>query len=166
MSDRAAAYHPWSTYMAAVLEARHLGDRRAGTDHVLLALLRDSDVQRILNVTLTQARDTLASMDEQSLRAIGLESLPMSEDFVDQSIPPRPSARLVMTQHFKLTPAAKTALEDAHRSVRRGQHFTAAAVLRALLENQEPDPAAVLLAALGVDRVAVRAALEAEVSPR
>jgi len=39
-------------------------------------------------------------------------------------------------------------------------------VLRALLENQEPDPAAVLLAALGVDRVAVRAALEAEVSPR
>jgi hypothetical protein len=44
--------------------------------------------------------------------------------------------------------------------MRRRQHITAQQVVLALMENREPDPAACLLDALGVDVVAVRARLD------
>jgi|HubBroStandDraft_6_1064221.scaffolds.fasta_scaffold26237_5 hypothetical protein len=34
-------YHPWSTYIAAREEARRRGDRRVGTEHLLVALLEN-----------------------------------------------------------------------------------------------------------------------------
>jgi hypothetical protein len=44
--------------------------------------------------------------------------------------------------------------------MRRGRSVAPQRVLLALLELESPDPAVALLAALGVDRGAVRAALE------
>jgi len=44
--------------------------------------------------------------------------------------------------------------------VRRGRRITARRVLLRLLDLRAPDPAAVLLAALGVDRATVRGQLD------
>ncbi len=153
-------YHPWSTFMAARQEARRLGDRAIGTDHMLLGLLRDPEIESVLGISLAQARDALADLDRNALRSIGVENIPDTPAFVDQPIPKRPSMKLVMGSHIKMSPGAKRALKDAGRPMRRGRHITARNVLAELLENDVPDPSAALLRALGVDRTALRAALE------
>jgi hypothetical protein len=60
-----------------------------------------------------------------------------------------------------MTPAAKKVLQDAVRPNRRKLQVTAQQVLAQILTLQPPDPAAVLLGALGVDTPEVRRRLDA-----
>jgi hypothetical protein len=55
-----------------------------------------------------------------------------------------------------MTPAAKRALEKSYKEIRRGHGIGPQQVLLTVLELEQPDPAAELIAALGVDRAAVR----------
>ena len=55
-----------------------------------------------------------------------------------------------------MTPAAKTAMEDSYKGMRRGHGIGPQRVLVTVLELEPPDPAAELIAALGVDRAAAR----------
>ena len=48
--------HAWAICLRASEEARRRGDRRTGTDHVLLALLEDPSIEGVLGVRLPQAR--------------------------------------------------------------------------------------------------------------
>ncbi|HKR98147.1 MAG TPA: Clp protease N-terminal domain-containing protein, partial [Candidatus Dormibacteraeota bacterium] len=41
-------YHPWTTYVYAREEARLRGDRRVGTEHLVLGLLREPDLAQVL----------------------------------------------------------------------------------------------------------------------
>ena len=75
MTTQAAApqaLHPWAIYLRASEEARRRGDRRTGTDHVLLALLEDPPAEAMLGVSLQQARQALESLDHQALAALGM----------------------------------------------------------------------------------------------
>jgi hypothetical protein len=40
--------HGWAIYLQAGEEARRRGDRRTGTDHILLALLEDPSIEVVL----------------------------------------------------------------------------------------------------------------------
>ena len=60
-----------------------------------------------------------------------------------------------------MTPAAKNVLEEAVKPLRRKTEVTAQQVLAQILALQPPDPAAVLLAALGVSTPEVRRRLDA-----
>ncbi|MFZ2048260.1 MAG: Clp protease N-terminal domain-containing protein, partial [Trebonia sp.] len=51
--------HAWNLYLRASEEARRRGDRRTGTDHLLLALLEDPSIEVVLGVSLQQARQAL-----------------------------------------------------------------------------------------------------------
>src|ERR1700727_599371 len=64
--------HGWHVYLQASEEARRRGDRRTGTDHVLLALLEDPSIEVMLGVSLQQARQALESLDLEALGARGL----------------------------------------------------------------------------------------------
>ena len=66
--------HPWTIYMRASEEARRQGDRRTGTDHVLLGLLEDPTIEVVLGVSLQQARQALESLDQEALGALGMGS--------------------------------------------------------------------------------------------
>ena len=66
--------HGWAIYLRASEEARRRGDRRTGTDHVLLALLEYPSIEVVLGVSLQQARQALESLDQEALRALGLGS--------------------------------------------------------------------------------------------
>ena len=46
--------HAWAIYLRASEEARRRGDRRTGTDHILLALLEDPLVEAVLGLSLQQ----------------------------------------------------------------------------------------------------------------
>ena len=154
--------HPWTIYLRASEEARSRGDRRTGTDHVLLALFEDPSIEAVLGLNLQQARRTLESLDHEALGALGIGSGTDAPPLPMRAVPKRPTFRDVMTKdRLRLTPAAKKVLEDAVKPNRRKTQVTAQQVLTQILTLQPPDPAAVLLGALGVDTSEVRRRLDA-----
>ncbi|HEX6526852.1 MAG TPA: Clp protease N-terminal domain-containing protein [Streptosporangiaceae bacterium] len=139
-------YSVGATYYDARDEAVRRGDRVIGTEHLVLALLIDpaSPAAQALGRDLDAARAALDALDGQALAAIGIQP----------GITAGPVAAPAAGQ-LRLTPAAKaifTGSDDAGNA--RGPGL--GTVLSALLDLPRPDPAAELLAALGVDASAAR----------
>ncbi|MEV0583155.1 Clp protease N-terminal domain-containing protein [Nonomuraea sp. NPDC050310] len=139
---------------AAADEARQRGDRRIGTEHLLLGLLRtpDSITSRALGVDLATARRALADLDAAALRAIGLD--------IDPPPPTRPR-RHPPVSPTALATGARTALTQAVKTTTRKNRDTEgpAQLLLALLSHEPPDPVAQLLDHLGIDRPTTRTRL-------
>jgi hypothetical protein len=73
----------------------------------------------------------------------------------------RQSVHTKYNDRLRMTPAAKKVLEEAVKPNRRKTQVTAQQVLAQILTLQPPDPAAVLLGALGVNTPEVRRRLDA-----
>jgi hypothetical protein len=154
--------HPWAIYLQASEEARRRGDRRTGTDHLLLALLEDPSIEVVLGVTLQQARQTLESLDHEALGALGMVSGTDAPALPMRAVPKKPRLRdIAKKDRLRMTPAAKRVLEDSAKPNRRGLQVTAQQVLAQILSLQPPDPAAALVGALGVNTSDVRRRLDA-----
>ena len=160
----ADAWHPWNTYIDAREEARRRGDRKVGTEHLILGLLREPVLAQALGCDLQTARDALDAMDHEALAAVGIGAAFNAPPIpIDEPIkrPSRPTLKAVLRDRLPMTPAAKRALEESWKEKRRGHHIPPQKVLLTVLELDPPDPAAELIAALGVDRAAVRQRLGA-----
>jgi Clp amino terminal domain, pathogenicity island component len=154
--------HVWAIYLRASEEARRRGDRRTGTDHLLLALYADPSIEAVLGVSLQHARQALESLDHEALGTLGLASGTDAPALTMRAVPKKPTFRDVMKQdRLRMTPAAKNVLEEAVKPNRRKTEVTAQQVLAQILMLQPPDPAAVLLGALGVNVPEVRRRLGA-----
>jgi hypothetical protein len=141
-----ADYNFGATYYDARDEAIRRGDRTIGTEHLVLALLVDplSPAAQALGRDLDSARNALDALDSEALSAIGVEP-----GTTAGPVAVRTQGRL------RLTPAAKaifTSIPDARKNCGAGL----GKVLNALLELRRPDPAAELLASLGVEASAAR----------
>ncbi|MEU4835901.1 Clp protease N-terminal domain-containing protein [Streptosporangium sp. NPDC023615] len=134
----------------APAEARRRGDRRVGTEHLLLAVLHDPAAAGPLGLDVENVRSALAALDEAALRAIGID--PRG---VERAPVPVPSKRLPLTSGAKA--ALSRALTTARRT--RPRQVTSAHLLIGLLDGDRADPATGVLLELGVDRAAVRAQL-------
>jgi ATP-dependent Clp protease ATP-binding subunit ClpA len=149
--------HVWAIYMRASEEARRRGDRRVGTDHLLLALYEDPSFEVVLGVSLQQARQALESLDHEALATVGLRSGADAPPLPMRAVPKKPAFRDVMNKdRLRMTPTAKKVLEQAVKPNRRKTQVTAQQVLAQILTLQPPDPAAVLLGALGVNTSGLR----------
>ena len=139
-------YNFGATYYDARNEAVRRGDRTIGTEHLVLALLIDpaSPAATALGCDLDSARRALDALDSQALAAIGVQP-----GITAGPVAVRAAGRL------RLTPAAK-AVVTGIRDARKNREAGLGIVLNALLELPRPDPAAELLAALGVDGSAAR----------
>jgi ATPases with chaperone activity, ATP-binding subunit len=154
--------HVWALYLRASEEARRRGDRRTGTEHLLVALLEHLPIGVLLGVGLQQARQALASLDRDALGAVGIGPSIDAAPLPARAMPKKPRFRDVMNKdRLRMTPAAKKVLEDAVKPNRRKTQVTAQQVLAQILALQPPDPAAVLLGALGVNTSKVRRQLDA-----
>ncbi|HLY68050.1 MAG TPA: Clp protease N-terminal domain-containing protein [Chloroflexota bacterium] len=154
--------HVWAIYLHASEEARRRGDRRTGTDHLLLALFEDPSIELVLGVNLQQARQALDSLDQEALGALGLRSSLVAPELPMRPVPKKPRIRdIAQKDRLRMAPAAKKVLEEAARPNRRKLQITAQQVLAQVLTLQPPDPAAVLLGALGVNTSEVRRRLDA-----
>jgi ATP-dependent Clp protease ATP-binding subunit ClpA len=154
--------HGWAIYLQASEEARRRGDRRVGTDHLLLALFEDPSIEVVLGVSLPQARQALASLDHEALGALGLEIGTDAPPLPMRAVPKKPRIRdVVQKDRLRMTPAAKKVLQDASKPNRRKAYVTAQQVLAKILTLQPPDPAAALLGALGVNTSEIRRQLDA-----
>lgn len=139
-------YNFGATYYDARDEAVRRGDRTIGTEHLVLALLADpaSPAARALGCDLDSARRALDALDHAALAAIGIQP-----GITAGPVKARATGRL------RLTPAAKAVLTGI-RDARKSRGAGLGIVLSALLGLPRPDPAAELLAALGVDAQDVR----------
>jgi hypothetical protein len=154
--------HGWAVYLRASEEARRRGDRRTGTDHVLLALLEHPSIEAVLGVSLEQARQALEALDHEALVALGLGSGADAPPLPMRAVPKKPRIRdIAQRDRLRMAPAAKKVLEEASKPNRRRLQVTAQQVLAQILTLQPPDPAAVLLGALGVNTSEVRRRLDA-----
>ena len=154
--------HGWAIYLRAGEEARRRGDRRSGTDHLLLALFEDPSLEAVLGVSLQQARQALESLDREALGALGLGPGADAPALKMRAVPEKPTLLDIMQKdRLRMTPAAKKVLEEASKPNRRRLYVTAQQVLAQILTLQPPDPAAVLLGALGVNTSEVRRRLDA-----
>jgi hypothetical protein len=154
--------HVWTIYLRAGEEARRRGDRRIGTDHVLLGLFEDPSIEVVLGVSLQQARQALESLDHEALAALGLGSGADAPPLPMRAVPKKPRIRdVAQKDRLRITPAAKRVLEKASKPNRQRLQVTAQQVLAQILTLQPPDPAAVLLGALGVNTSEVRRRLDA-----
>lgn len=142
---------------SAAQEARRRGDRRLGTDHLLLGLLHDADsgVTRALGVDLETARTASDSLDRAALLAVGVSAANLGD----------PSPSVFARRLLPLTSGARAVIKAAVEQTRRAKapHIETRDFLLALLDRDHPDPAAELLAAMGVDRSQVRNRLEGSV---
>jgi Clp amino terminal domain, pathogenicity island component len=155
-------HHAWAIYLRASEEARRRGDRRTGTDHLLLALLEDPSIEVVLGFSLQQARQAHESLDHEALGALGMVSGTDAPALPMRAVPKKPRLRdIAKKDRFRMTPAAKKVLEEAAKPNRRKLQVTAQQVLAQILILQPPDPAAVLLGALGVNAPEVRRRLDA-----
>jgi len=145
--------HAWAMYLQASEEARRRGDRRTGTDHLLLALFEDPSIEVVLGVNLQQARQALELLDREALAALGLGPGTDAPPLPMRAVPKKPRIRDVAKKdRFRMTPAAKKVLEEAYKPKgHRKLQVTGLEVLAQILALQPPDPAAVLLGALGVN---------------
>lgn len=142
---------------SAAQEARRRGDRRLGTDHLLLGLLHDpeSGAARAMGVDLEAARAVLDALDRSALASVGVEAEVGS---LADPPPPHPFARRLLP----LTSGARAVLKRTVEQTREAgtARIESRQFLLALLDRESPDPAAELLTSLGVDRSQVRHRLD------
>jgi len=125
-------------------------------------LFEDPSIEVVLGVSLQQAREALKSLDHEALGAVGLGSGDDAPELPMRAVPKSPRFRDVLkNDRLRITPAAKKVLEDASRPNRRRLQVTGQQVLAQILTLQPPDPAAVLLSALGVNTSEVRRRMDA-----
>ena len=171
-ANKVGGFNPWATYVYAREEARRRGDRRVGTEHLLLGLLRAPEVAQVLGCDLGEAREALDAMDRDALVAVGIDRaldappVPTREPALGGG---RAIVKAILTDHLPATPVAKRVMEEAakDRRHRRGSgapwepspRWSRERVLTALLSLEAPDPGAALLDALGIDRAAAGARL-------
>ena len=157
-----ATLHAWAICLRAGEEARRRGDRRTGTDHILLALFEDPSIGVVLGVNLQQARQALESLDHEALAALGMGSGAEAPPIPMHAVPKKPRIRdITQKDRLRMAPAAKKVLEEASKPNRRRLQVTAQQVLAQILTLRPPDPAAALLGALGVNPSEVRRRLDA-----
>jgi hypothetical protein len=154
--------HVWAISLQAREEARRRGDRRTSTEHVVLALLEDPSIEVVLGVSLVRAREALASLDQKALVALGIGADTDAAPLAMRVVPKKPRLRdVAQKDRLRMTPAAKKVLEESVKPNRRKLQVTAHQVLAQILTLQPPDPAAVLLGALGVNTSEIRRRLDA-----
>jgi ATP-dependent Clp protease ATP-binding subunit ClpA len=142
-----------AAFAAASAEAQRLGDRRIGTQHLLLALLHNpiSLTARTLSVDLDQARSALTELDRAALAAIGIDAAPLDHPV---ALTPRRRPPFTSGARHVLHRAAEHAQTDRTGKLEE-RHL-----LAALLALDAPDAAATLLAQLGIDVTSARRQLD------
>jgi Clp amino terminal domain, pathogenicity island component len=169
-ANKVGGFNPWATTVYAREEARRRGNRRVGTEDLVLGLLREPDVAQVLGCDLGAAREALDAMDRDALVAVGIDRpldappVPTREPALDGR---RALLKAVLTDHLPMTPVAKRMLEESGKdgqgrwvdTRQKARGWSRERVLIALLSLAPPDPAAALLDALEVDRAGVGARL-------
>jgi hypothetical protein len=125
--------------------ARSRGDRRIGTDHLVVAVLTLADPipAHALGTDRDTAYEALCELDRQALAAVGVSGVEVAP------------VRAAGGRRLPLTPGALAVFTGLGK-LSRGERTGTKHVVLALLARRAPDPAAALLDAMRVDRAQAR----------
>ncbi|MBT0773699.1 hypothetical protein KIH74_32440 [Kineosporia sp. J2-2] len=139
------------TVVSALTEAGLRGDRRIGTEHLLLGVLHAPGPAAALATDVQAARHALDDLDRAALGVVGIDV-----EGIERL--PSPASR----KRAPFTSGARAVFPRALSQTRRSgsRRITPEHVALALLECARPDPAGELLDQLGVDRQAARTRLQ------
>lgn len=131
----------------AMEEARHGGDKRLGTDHLLLGALHEPVAAGILGVALEDARAAARRLDRAALASVGIDAHGLES-----------AAMPGMGKKPPFSSGARSVMEGMLRYAtdQKSRTITTADLLLSLLDREEHDPAAALLDELGIDRAEIR----------
>ena len=128
-----------TAFANAAHEASRRGDRRVGTDHLLLGLLHDPTIAASLGTDVETARAAAERLDRAALAAIGLDLTTAPPSAIRR----RPgSASPTSGLRAAISRAVGLAAAEGQRKAEPGH------LLEALFECRRPDPAAELLEAM------------------
>jgi len=130
-----ATLHGWAICLRASEEARRRGDRRYGTDHILLALFEEPSIEALLGVSLQQARLALESLDRKPWVPWAWVSAPTHPIGDARRAEEAENQRRRAKDRLRITPAAKKVLEQASKPNRRRLYVTAQQVLAQILTS-------------------------------
>ncbi|QIM15488.1 Clp protease [Leucobacter insecticola] len=132
----------------ALTEAERRGAVRIASDHLLLALLRNEEIAAAAGTDAAAVQMAADQLDRDALAAIGVS---VSE----VQLPP---STVKGKRATRMTSGAKEVLKGTlgYAAAEKSPTIAPRHMLLALLDRKEPDPAAVLLAALPVDRGELR----------
>jgi ATP-dependent Clp protease ATP-binding subunit ClpA len=134
----------------ALEEAGRRGDRRVGTEHLLVGVLHDPAVAKVMGVGDEAAQQVADNLDRMALAEIGIDL-----GAFGKLAPAVGASRLPFTPGTKAVLKRTLALTVAEKARRiQSKHL-----LLALLERDEPDPVAQILGGLHVDKPQARTAL-------
>jgi ATP-dependent Clp protease ATP-binding subunit ClpA len=135
-------------FPAAKEEAERRGQTRVGTDHLLLALLREPGgvASRTLGIDAEQGRRALAQLDAMALVSVGVHA---------GELEPSPARR---HRRVRFTEGAKSALVRTVNLAKRheARTITSRDLTAGLVAAEAPDPVVAMLRAAGVDMPTVR----------
>jgi ATP-dependent Clp protease ATP-binding subunit ClpA len=131
----------------AMDEARESGDKRLGTEHLLLGALHEPGPARTLGVTLDEARAAARRLDDAALATVGIRT-----EGLDRTAMPRRGKKPPFSS------GARAVMESMLRYAidQKSRRITAAHLLLSLLDRTDHDPVTALLSELGIDRTAAR----------
>ncbi|WP_425956499.1 Clp protease N-terminal domain-containing protein [Xylanimonas sp. McL0601] len=123
----------------AIAEAGRRGDRRVGTDHLVIAALTTPSAAEVVGASADDARRAADDLDRGALAAIGVDAAAFG-----------PLGPAVGADRLPFTAGTKTVLRRALALTvaDRSRRLEAKHLVQALLERRAPDPAAELLARL------------------
>ena len=126
-----------------VEEAERRGDRRIGTDHLLMGLLHDEQAASLVGVSAADARAKADELDRRALAAIGIDV----GDF-------RPVVTPRVFKRTSFTSGARSVLQRtlAYTTAEKSRRILPRHLLLAVLDLEQPDPAAALLTECNVNR--------------
>lgn len=132
-----------TTVQDARYEAERRGDRRIGSDHLLLAVLQEDALARVVGIDAAAASAAADQLDRAALAAVGLN--------LGEFAPPGHTA---VTRNLPLTACAKSVIQQALSIAlaEKARRITSRHILLALLDQHEPDPAAALFIALSINQ--------------
>ncbi|MFJ9832817.1 Clp protease N-terminal domain-containing protein [Streptomyces sp. NPDC101169] len=132
---------------SALEEATLRGDRRIGTEHLLLGVLHEPGAARAFGADLDAARAALDALDRTALAVVGIDVQGIER-------PPIPASR----KRTPFTSNARAVLPRALVETRKAgsRRIAPEHLLLALIDSEQPDPVAELMAQLDIDRALVR----------
>lgn len=156
-----------ASVMNAIGEAERRGDRRVGTEHLLLAVIASpnpltSAAVEAFGIDLQRSRRALDTGDVEALAAVGVDAAGLQAPTADDTWRRSLGRFRRSVAHKPFTGGAKQTLEAALREALRlgDRHIGNEHLLLALSTRTAPDPAHQLLTALSVDSTALHTDLE------
>lgn len=151
-----------SLFPTAEAEAAAMGEKEPGAEHLILATIdfQEGSTRRVFDrvgADPDQFRDAVADQHAAALRSIGIEE---DATAIDHELPPPPDRP---SSVYRSAPSARQVFPEVVKLVKRDKSRLSGAYILLVVSRMEYGTTARALDAMGIDRLDLAVAAQAEV---